>query len=172
MMRKQMKQAVAVESSDPVALERSGRPTGSVAPSTDHGAPIRLAPDPEVPERPARRRFTAEYKLRIVEEVDALRNVPGAIGALLRREGLYSSHLTAWRALRDTGALHALAPKRRGRKPAEKNPLAKKVAQLEAQNRRLQKQLEKAELIIDVQKKVAALLGRPIEDLPETGSNE
>lgn len=143
-------------------------------------AVIRVAPDPEVAERPVRRRFTAAYKLRIVEQADALQSTPGGIGALLRREGLYSSHLSNWRTQRDSGALKALAPKKRGRKPAEKNPLTKRVAQLESANRRLQQRLEKAELIIEVQKKVAALLGNPIESLPkdlltdlsETGSNE
>jgi transposase-like protein len=103
-----------------------------------------------------RRKFTAEYKLRIVEEANRASD-PGAIGALLRREGLYSSHLVEWRRLREAGALGALS-KRRGRKPT-RNPLAEENGKLKAELARVQKKLEQAELIIDVQKKVSALLG-------------
>jgi transposase-like protein len=122
-------------------------------------------PDPEVLEKPARRRFTAEYKLQILKEAEA-GSEHGEIGALLRREGLYSSHLTAWRGQRDQGSLRALAPSKRGRKPKAKNPLSDEVARLERENRKLQKRLGKAELIIDFQKKVAALLGTPLANPP------
>ena len=87
-------------------------------------------PSPEVPEKPVRRRFMVEYKARILAEADACTE-PGMLGELLRREGLYSSHLTTWRRQRDEGALAGLTPKRRGRKAKSKNPLADEVAQLQ-----------------------------------------
>jgi transposase-like protein len=114
-------------------------------------------PDPEVSSRPVRRRFTAEYKLKILAEADKCTK-PGQIGALLRREGLYSSHLAEWRKKRREGSLGALAPAKRGPVPS-KNPLAGEVARLERENQRLRKQLSQAETIIDVQKKVSGLLG-------------
>ncbi len=118
------------------------------------------APDPEVVEKKARRRFTARYKLRILEEADACTE-PGQIGVLLRREGLYSSNLTTWRKQRDEGQLQALAPKKRGRKRKPKNPLAKRVAQLERQNRHLEHELKQARTIIEVQKKYRTFWGSP-----------
>jgi transposase-like protein len=161
-----------IEGSGPMGPERSEGPIGPRAAERAQGTTLRVASDPEVNERPVRRRFSAEYKLRIVEQADVLRATPGAIGELLRREGLYSSHLTNWRAQRDSGALHALTPKKRGRKPDENKELARKMAKLEAQNRRLQKRLENAELIIEVQKKLGALLRSP-EETPElNGSAE
>lgn len=119
-------------------------------------------PSPEVPEKPVRRRFTADYKLRILAEADAC-SEPGMLGELLRREGLYSSHLTTWRKQRDEGALAGLAPKRRGRKAKPKNPLADENEQLRGENRRLKEQLRQAELIIDVQKKVSEMLKIPLK---------
>ena len=121
-------------------------------------------PDPEVLEKPARRRFTAAYKLDVLKRAEECG--PGEVGALLRREGLYASHLAAWRKQRDEGALKALAPVKRGRKPKAKNPLADKVARLERENRKLQKRLGQAELIIDFQKKVADLLEIPLSKPP------
>jgi transposase-like protein len=117
------------------------------------------------PERPKRRAFTAEYKLRIVREADAAlaSGVEGAVGELLRREGLYSSHLTTWRRERDAGEIAGLTPKRRGRKP-QKNPLADDLAKAQRELERMKKELDKANTVIDVQRKVAALLG---ETLPE-----
>jgi transposase len=115
-------------------------------------------PDPEVPENKPRRKFTAQYKLRILEKADACTQ-PGEIGALLRREGLYSSNLTTWRKQREKGQLEALSPKKRGRKEKEKNPLAAKVAELERETERLRKKLKKAETIIEVQKKISEILG-------------
>jgi len=118
-------------------------------------------PDPEVAEKPQRRRFTAEYKVRILREADACAE-PGEIGALLRREGLYSSHLTEWRRQREQGAWAGLAPKQRGRRGAPPHPLARRVSELERENTRLQRRLQQAEAIIEVQKKVSELLGIPL----------
>jgi transposase len=122
--------------------------------------------DPEratSPERPKRRNFTAEYKLRIVREADEALASGGEdlVGAVLRREGLYSSYLTAWRRERDEGELAGLTPKKRGRKP-QRNPLADENARLQRENTRLQHELYKANTIIDVQKKLAALLGETL----------
>ena len=117
-------------------------------------------PSPEVVAKPRRRTFTAEYKERILNEADAAR-FSGSIGALLRREGLYSSHLVTWRRERDAGILDALTPHKRGPK-SKRHPLEEENQKLRRQNERLAEQLRKAEIIIDVQKKVAALLGRPI----------
>jgi transposase-like protein len=135
--------------------------------------PIRAhldTPDPEVSEKKARRRFTAQYKLGIVEQADMLKE-SGQIGALLRREGLYSSNLTTWRRQRDEGQLQALSPKKRGRKARQKNPLAQRVARLEKENRRLQDQLKQAKTIIEVQKKISEILGIPQSDLDDNGSD-
>ena len=115
-------------------------------------------PDPEVVERPKRRRFSAEYRLRIVREADSYKE-PGEIGALLRREGLFSSHLVLWRRQRDAGALAGLRPKKRGPKAKAVDP---RVKQLERENARLKRQLEQAETIIEIQKKVAGILGIPL----------
>lgn len=115
-------------------------------------------PDPEVEAKPKRRTFTAAYRLRILEEADRCQS-PGEIGRLLRREGLYSSHLAGWRKARREGSRAALAPKKRGAKPKARNPLEPKVQQLEAKVKRLEAELEKAHTILDVQEKVAGLLG-------------
>ena len=114
-------------------------------------------PDPEVPEKKPRRKFTAKYKLRILDEADTCTR-PGQLGALLLREGLYSSYLNTWRHQRENGILQAMAPKKRGRKQKEKNPLVKKVAQLEKENLRIQQKLKQAELIIEAQKKMSEIL--------------
>jgi transposase-like protein len=127
-------------------------------------------PDPEVVEMKPRRKFTAQYKLRILEEADACTE-PGQIGALLRREGLYSSNLNTWRRQRKEGQLAALGAKKRGRKPIPKNPLADRVVQLEKENRRLQNQLKQARTIIDVQKKISEILGIPQPEQDSDGSN-
>ena len=119
-------------------------------------------PDPEVPAKARRRRFTAAYKQRILEEV-AQCSEPGEIGALLRREGLYSSLLSKWRAQQAAGAAAALEPKKRGRKARPADPQAKRVAQLERENARLRKKLEQAETIISVQKKLSQLLAQDDE---------
>ncbi len=132
------------------------------APSAGASAPP-AAPDPEVLAKPKRRRFTAEYRLRILEEADGCTE-SGEVGRLLRREGLYSSHLTAWRKARRDGALRGLGSKKRGAKPKESNPLEPKVRELEAKVARLEKDLHKAHTILDVQEKVAGLLGFSLED--------
>ena len=118
--------------------------------------------DPEVAAKAKRRQFTAEYRLRIVEEADRCTE-SGEVGQLLRREGLYSSHLTAWRKARRNGALRGLASRKRGAKPKARNPLEPKVRQLEAQVVRLEEELRKAHTILDVQEKVAGLLGFSLE---------
>ncbi len=123
----------------------------------------RANPSMEVLEKPVRRRFTVEYKAKILAEADACTEA-GQFGELLRREGLYSSHLTTWRRQRDKGALAGLTPKQRGRKARPKNPLADEVAQLQRENKRLQEQLRQAELIIDVQKKVSEMLNIPLNN--------
>jgi transposase-like protein len=119
-------------------------------------------PDPEVPEKAARRRFTAKYKLNILQQAEACRGEEG-VGALLRREGLYSSHLTTWRRQREIGLLSALSPKRRGRKASARNPLQPEVDRLRKETDRLQKRLKQAELIIEIQKKISQMLGIPLE---------
>ncbi len=124
-------------------------------------APPSGAPDPEVTERPSRRQYSAEYKLRILREAD-LCSAPGEIGALLRREGLYSSHLITWRRQRDAGTLSALGPKPRGPKPKPDSAAARRLAQLEAENRRLRKGLEEANLIIEYQKKTLEIVRIPL----------
>ena len=136
--------------------ERREPPTPPVEVFSEKGTE---RPDPEVPAKARRRRFSAAYKKKILDESDACKDKPGAVGALLRREGLYSSHLTTWRKQREKGELDGLAPKKRGRKAKPVNPLARKVRALEVENRRLQKQLDKAETIISFQKKLSEMLG-------------
>ncbi len=151
--------------------EGARRATG-VAPSIGRTEEpgIMPPPDPEVAEKKRRRKFTAKYKLRIIEEADTCTK-PGQIGVLLRREGLFYSNLTTWRKQKEKGLLAALSPKKRGRKEKEKNPLTQRVAQLERENERLRKKLKQAESIIDVQKKISEILGIS-QDLPEdVGSN-
>jgi transposase len=123
-------------------------------------ANVTALPDPEVIPKAERRRFSAEYKLRILAEADAC-TPRGAIGALLRREGLYRSHLDKWREQRRAGALQALAPQKRGLKP---DPQAAETARLRRENERLQQRLQRAEMIIEVQKKLCALLGLPTSE--------
>ncbi len=113
--------------------------------------------DAEVVAKPKRRQFTAAYRMRILEEADRCTE-PGEVGRLLRREGLYSSHLTAWRKARRNGALHGLASKKRGAKHT-RNPLEAQIRQLEAKVVRLEQELHQAHTILDVQEKVAGLLG-------------
>ena len=124
-------------------------------PNLDSSSPSPTPPDPEVVPQRRRRSFTAEYRLRILKEADACIQ-PGEIGALLRREGLYSSHLVDWRRQREMGALQGLSPKR-GPKP--KHPAEAEVARLRERNAKLEAELAKARLVIEVQGKVSALLG-------------
>ena len=140
------------------------QPTGAELRAADQ----RTAPVQSIPTRPTRRTYTAAYKLEILRQADAAlaTGEPGAVGALLRREGLYTSHLANWRAQRETGELAALEPKKRGPAPT-RNPLADEVARLQRENTKLQEKLRKAEIVIDVQKKVAALLGEILPTVPD-----
>jgi transposase len=126
------------------------------------------APEPEVRPRAKRRQFSAEYKLRILEEADTCTK-RGQIGALLRREGLYSSHLSKWRQQRALGQLEGLSPKKRGRKAPD--PTEVELARLRQENERLRSRLEQAEIIIEVQKKLSQLLGLT-EDEAESDENK
>ncbi len=128
----------------------------------------RVAADPEVSERPKRRRFTAEYKLAVLKEADRATE-PGQIGALLRREGLYSSHLVDWRRQRDAGALEALS-KRRGR--PRPDPKDREIARLRTHNSRLRRRLDQAEKIIAVQGKVSELLGISLDPASDETESE
>ena len=118
-------------------------------------------PDPEVVARAKRRIFTGEYKQRVLAEADKAKGESGGIGALLRREGLYSSHLVTWRNERATGILQALTPQKRGPK-SKRTPLDEENQKLRRENQHLSEELRKAEIVIDIQKQVAALLGRPL----------
>jgi len=150
------------------AAPQASTTPAAAAPAAASGAP--LAPDPEVVERPVRRTFTAEFKRSIVEQADACREA-GAVGELLRRHGLYSSHLVEWRAQYRRSALSGLAPRKRGPKVQPKNPLAERLTRLERENARLQKRLQQAETIIEFQKKVAELLGIPLKR-PDSDGND
>ena len=123
-------------------------------------------PDPEVSAQPKRRRFTAAYKARIVEAAQRCTE-PGEIGALLRREGLYSSALTQWRRQYQAGALQGLRDDKRGRKRTG-DARDEELQRLRRDNERLNRKLRQAELIIEIQKKAAAMLGNPIETLPDS----
>jgi transposase-like protein len=125
--------------------------------------PGKGVPDPEVVARPKRRRFTAEYKLQILREADACKQ-PGEIGALLRREGLYSSHLVQWRRQREQAAHTQLKSRKRGPKAKARDP---RLKQLERENARLQRRLKRVALLLDIQKKVGALLGIPLKNLDD-----
>ena len=133
--------------------------------SSSNGSEPVAQPEPEVVPKATRRSFSAAYKLRIVEEADQCTE-RGQIGALLRREGLYSSQLATWRRLRDKGGLQALAPKTRGRR-ASQDAREVEIAALRRENERLHKQLEQAELIIGAQKKLAEALEQTL-----TGSED
>ena len=174
-------------------VERVGRPTGAgsggVGVTTTIGSPRNGGeqsepecsgdpmvvapvdvhpPDPEVSEKATRRRFSAKFKLRLLAEIDACTE-KGQAGAILRREGLYSSNLTKWREQRVSGTLAALEPKKRGRKAHPVNPMAKKLAKAEREVEQLKKKLRKAETIIDFQKKLSEMLGISQAD---TGNDE
>ena len=131
----------------------------------DVTVPRPSVPEVEVVAMASRRRFTAEYKRKILREADTCTK-PGEIGALLRREGLYSSHLTTWRAQRERGELTGLTPKKRGPAPRPKNPLAARVTALEREVTRQKARAARAEALVELQKKVAELLGI---DLPRNG---
>ena len=119
----------------------------------------------EVVAKATRRRFTVEYKRKIVREADACKT-PGTVGALLRREGLYSSHLTTWRAARERGELAGTAPKKRGPVPRIPDPRDKRITELERERTRWQSRAERAEALVELQKQMAALLGTPLTTEP------
>lgn len=123
--------------------------------------PALATQETEVVAMPKRRRFSAEEKLRILKEADACTQ-PGEQGALLRREGLYSSHLTEWRRARERGKLEALEPKKRGRKPAAVNPLEKQVSELTRALQKAEARAKRAEALVELQKKISELLGIPL----------
>ena len=134
----------------------------SAAPGTAGADPTAIVrPDPEVVAKAKHRKFTAKYKQQILTKADAAASEAGAIGALLRREGLYSSHLVKWRRDREASIQQGLEPRKRGPK-STRSPMRDENQKLQRENERLTEQLRKAEIIIDVQKKVAALLGAPI----------
>jgi len=122
-------------------------------------------PDPEVVAKPKRRRYPADYKLRVLQETDAC-TLPGEIGSFLRREGLYSSLLTKWRRQREEGTLEGLTPKKRGRKARAADPRDKKIEELEREKGKLKREkaqleakLKRADLMLDLQKKCSEILG-------------
>ncbi len=162
-MKKQLDGAVAALVLAVADAERSEAARGGAEHSAV-SATARTMPAPEVVVRAKRRQFTADYKRRILAEADAAKE-SGATGAMLRREGLYSSHLTHWRQERDRG----LSPRRRGPKP-KNDPLFEEVRKLKRQNGQLTDRLARAELIIDVQKKVSLLLGIPLATIDSDGS--
>src|SRR5487761_379719 len=150
--------------------ERSEPQRSAVPAKAGADSVTRVRSDPEVVAKPKRRTYTAEYKQRILAEAEVAAATPGAVGALLRREGLYSSLLAYWRRERANGIREALTPRKRGPR-FKRNPLQEENLKLQRQNARLTEDLRKAHIIIDVQKKVAALLGRPLPDLdPEENS--
>jgi len=151
-------------------MEGVRRTTGisSIAgPKSSRG--LRIVSDPEVSEKPVRRRFTAEYKRRILREA-ALCKEHGQLGALLRREGLYSSNLTTWQRQAERGTMEALSPKKRGPKEQIPDPSARRIAELEKETRKLQHKLRQAELIIEAQKKIAEILQTPPDQDAERNS--
>jgi len=148
--------------------ERS-EPERNGDPATSAGSQAQEVPDPQVLERPQRRRFTVEYKAGIVREADACTE-HGQIGALLRREGLYSSQLTQWRRAYREGALSALKDDKRGRKRT-KHPLEKENERLKKANVCLERRLSQAEAVIDVQKKLSEILGVPLSSIENEGDD-
>jgi transposase-like protein len=153
----------------PVPAAQKGEPNAPSPAMVSGAPPLAAALDPEVRERAARRRFTAEYKAQVLREADQCVGA-GELGALLRREALYSSHLTTWRRQREHGALAALAPQKRGRPRAPASPLARRVAELERDKVRLERRLKQAEAIIDAQKKLAEILGLSLSETNAAGS--
>ena len=160
MDKTQNQRLLAPERGEP---ERSG---GEPNAGANNGAAAAAAPDPEVRAQSKRRRFTAAYKVRIVEEAQRCAG-SGEIGALLRREGLYSSALTQWRRQYQAGALQGLKEDKRGRKRT-RDARDEELQRLRHENEQLGKKLRQAELIIEIQKKVAAMLGNPIETTPSS----
>ena len=145
---------VQIEEQKMVGIESTNKEPEDLAIAGD----LTDRPDPEVLEKPQRRTFTSAYKLEILEALDNCTNSEER-GALIRREGLYHSHVSNWRKQREAGQIAGLSPRKRGRKAVPSNPLSTKVEKLERENDRLHKELEKAAAIIDAQKKISSLMG-------------
>jgi transposase len=163
------KEAMLVDvSTEREEMEGARRATGiSTRGRTGVLADLSVVPDSEVPEKPVRRRFTAEYKRRILREAEACQE-QGWLGALLRREGLYSSNLTTWRRQAERGTLEALSPKKRGPKEKKLDPSLRRIAELEKTTQKLEHKLRQAELIIAAQKKIAEIFQMPLDPKEET----
>ena len=147
------------------------RRTTVISSSVRAGGPagVSVVPNPEVPEKAVRRIFTAGYKRRILREADACKET-GQLGALLRREGLYSSNLITWRRQAEQGTLEALSPKKRGPKEKKPDPSLRRIAELEKATQKLEHKLRQAELIIAAQKKIAEIFQMPLDPKEETNS--
>src|SRR4030042_1640053 len=142
-------------------MEGARRATGISSTSASRGSQgINAVPDPEVPEKASRRSYTADYKRRILREAESCKEY-GQVGALLRREGLYSSNLTAWRRQAEQGTLDALSSKKRGPKVRRSDPSVRRITEQEKEIQKLRARLRKAELIIDAQKKLAEIFQLP-----------
>jgi transposase-like protein len=150
---------------EPREGERSEPERGGAQGHAGGGEPVTVEHKTEVRPQARRRTFTVEYKLRILRQAEACKQ-PGQLGALLRREGLYSSHLAVWRHDRDRGAVKSLASKKRG--PKGPSPEAKRLVELERENQRLREELRRAQLINEAQKKLHELLGIPLPDASES----
>jgi transposase len=157
-------------SKKPEEMEGARRATGISSGGRPEGlAGLSIVPDSEVPEKAVRRRYTAEYKRRILREAEAC-SERGKLGALLRREGLYSSNLINWRRQAEKGTLEALSPKKRGPKEKKLDPSLLRIAELEKTNQKLEHKLRQAELIIAAQKKIAEIFQMSLDPKEETKS--
>jgi len=151
-------------------MEGARRATGISSSTASRGSRgMNVVPDSEVSEKAVRRRFTAEYKRRILQEAEGCKE-QGQLGALLRREGLYSSNLITWRRQAERGTLEALSPKKRGPKEKKPDPFLRRIAELEKTTRKLEHKLRQAELIIAAQKKIAEIFQMPLDPKEETNS--
>lgn len=148
-------------------MEGARRATGISSTAALCGSGVKtVVPDSEVPEKTSRRSYTAEYKRRILRETEVCKE-QGQLGALLRREGLYSSNLTAWRRQAERGALDALSSRKRGPKALRPDPSVRRIAEQEKEIQKLRARLRKAELIIDAQKKIAEIFQLPLDQQEE-----
>jgi len=162
------KEAMLVDvSTEREEMEGTRRATGISSSSRTGGLTLlSVVPDSEVPEKAVRRRFTAEYKRRILKEAEACKD-QGRLGALLRREGLYSSNLITWRRQAERGTLEALSPKKRGPKEKKLDPSLCRIAELEKAKQKLEHKLRQAELIIAAQKKIAEIFQMSLDPKEE-----
>lgn len=138
--------------------------SSSIEHSSIERSPLLAVPNPEVLERPKRRRYPAEYKRRILREIESATQ-SGQVGAILRREGLYYSNIQCWQLQRERGVLEGLSPKKRGRKQTKAEVLIKKNKELERKVGKLQRRLKRAELLLDIQKKISEITGIPLREL-------